>query len=68
MGTVLSCIPGQLAFVEAENERFILERHDLLERREFFRIVIGSKDEDSHVEQDIFQAAALALEWQTITS
>jgi hypothetical protein len=34
MGTVLSCIPGRLAFVETEDERFILERHDPLERRE----------------------------------
>lgn len=34
MGTVLSCIPGRLAFVETEDERFILERHDPLEKRE----------------------------------
>ena len=67
MGTVLSCIPGQLAFVETEDERFILERHDPLERREYIRFVVGSKDEDSHVEQGIFQAAALALEWRDIT-
>ena len=67
MGTVLSCIPGRLAFVETEDERFILERHDPLERREYIRFVIGSKDEDSHVERGIFQAAAQALEWRTIT-
>lgn len=67
MGTVLSCIPGRLAFVETEDERFILERHDPLEKREYVRFVIGRKDEDSHVEQGIFQAAALALEWQNIT-
>lgn len=67
MGTVLSCIPGRLAFVETEDERFILERHDLLEKREYIRFVIGRQDEDSHVEQGIFQAAALALEWQNIT-
>ena len=67
MGTVLSCIPGRLAFVETEDERFILERHDPLERREYVRFVIDRKDEDSHVEQGIFQAAALALEWQNIT-
>jgi hypothetical protein len=53
MGTVLSCIPRRLAFVETEEERFILERHDPLE--------------NSHVELGIFQAAAQALEWQTIT-
>jgi hypothetical protein len=67
MGTVLSCIPGRLAFVETETERFILERHDPLEKREYVRFVIGRTDEDSHVEQGIFQAAALALEWQHIT-
>ncbi len=67
MGTVLSCIPGHLAFVETEDERFILERHDPLERREYVRFVIARKDEDSHVEQGIFQAAAQALEWHHIT-
>jgi hypothetical protein len=66
IGTVLSCIPGRLAFVETEDERFILERHDPLEKREYVRFVIGRKDEDSHVEQGIFQAAAQALEWQNI--
>jgi len=67
MGTVLSCIPGRLAFVETEDERFILERHDPLEKREYVRFVIGRKDEDSHVEQGIFQAAGQALEWQDVT-
>lgn len=67
MGTVLSCIPGRLAFVETEDERYILERHDPLEKREYVRFVIGRKDEDSNVEQGIFQAAAHALEWQQIT-
>jgi hypothetical protein len=67
MGTVLSCIPGRLAFVETEDDRFILERHDPLEKRQFIRFVISRKDEDSHVEQGIFQAAARALEWQNIT-
>jgi len=67
MGTVLSCIPGRLAFVETEDDRFILERHDPLEKREFIRFVIGRKDEDSQVEQGIFQAAALAIEWDHIT-
>jgi hypothetical protein len=67
MGTVLSCIPGRLAFVETEDERFILERHDALEKREYVRFVIGREDDESHVEQGIFQAAAQALEWQNIT-
>jgi hypothetical protein len=56
MGTILSCIPRRLAFVETEDERFILERHDPLEKREYVRFVVGRKDEDSHVEQGIFQA------------
>jgi hypothetical protein len=67
MGTVLSCIPGRLAFVETEDERFILERHDPLEKREYIRFVIGRNDENSHVEQGIFQAAGQALEWGDIT-
>ena len=68
MGTVLSCIPGRLAFVETEDERFILERYDALEKREYVRFVIGRKDEDSHVEQGVFQAVAQALEWHNITN
>jgi hypothetical protein len=67
MGTVLSCLPGRLAFVETEDERFILERHDPLERHEYIRFVIGRNDEDSNVEKGIFQAVALALEWRDIT-
>jgi len=67
IGAVLSCIPGRLAFVETEDERFILERHNPIEKREYIRFVVGRKDEDSHVEQGIFQAAARALEWHTIT-
>jgi hypothetical protein len=67
MGTVLSCIPGRLAFVETEDERFILERHDPLEKREYVRFVVGREGEDSQVERGIFQAAALALEWGNIT-
>ena len=66
MGTILCCIPGCLAFVETEDERFILERHDILEKREYVRFVIGRKDEDSNVEQGIFQAVAQALEWHNI--
>ena len=67
MGAVISCILGRLAFVETEDERFILERHDPLEKRQYIRFVIGLKDEESHVEQGVFQAVAQALEWQHIT-
>jgi hypothetical protein len=67
MGTVLSCIPGRLAFVETEVERFILERHEPPDSREYIRFVIGQKDGDSHVEQGIFSAAAHALDCQNVT-
>jgi hypothetical protein len=66
MGTVLSCIPGRLAFVETEDERFILERHDPLEKHEYIRFVIGRKDEGSQVDLGIFQAAAHATERRTV--
>jgi hypothetical protein len=36
-------------------------------KREYVRFVVGCRDEGGHVEQGIFQAAALALEWQNIT-
>jgi len=36
-------------------------------RKKRIRFVIGRKDDESHVEQGIFQAAAQALEWQSIT-
>jgi hypothetical protein len=65
-GTVLSCIPGRLAFVETEGERFILERHGQLEKREYVRFVVGREDVKIQVERGIFQAAALALEWGDI--
>ncbi|MES2221781.1 MAG: hypothetical protein V4587_12545, partial [Acidobacteriota bacterium] len=45
MGTILSCIPGRLAFVETEDERFILQRQDPLEKHEYIRFVVGRKDE-----------------------
>lgn len=67
MGTILSCLPGRLAFVETEDERFILERNDLPEKRKLIRFVVGHKDEDSHVEQGIFQAAARALDSNMVT-
>lgn len=67
MGTVLSCIPRRLAFVETEDERFILERDDPLEKRGYVRFVVGNIDGDSHFERGIFQAAAQAIERQNIT-
>lgn len=68
IGTVLSCIPGRLAFVETEDERFILERRDPLEKGEYIRFVIVHKGkEEINLEQGIFHAATLALEWRTVT-
>lgn len=68
IGTVLSCIPGRLAFVETEDERFILERRDPFEMGEYIRFEIISKGEQvNNLEQGIFQAATLALEWRTVT-
>ena len=66
MGTVLSCIPGHLAFAETEDERYILERNDPWEKREYIRFVNG-REEDGHVERGIFRVASQALEWQDIT-
>jgi hypothetical protein len=66
MGTVLSCVPGQLAFVETEDERYILERHDPMEKRELIRFVVGWEFEGKHHERGIFQAAAQAIERGTI--
>jgi hypothetical protein len=67
MGTVLSCIPGQLAFVETEDERFVLERHNRLEKNEYIRFMIELKDDESNVGRGIFQAAAVAVEWGNIS-
>jgi hypothetical protein len=67
MGTVLSCIPGCLAFVETEDERFILERHNPMEKQEYVRFVIDRKDEESHVGLGVFHAAAEALAWRHVT-
>jgi hypothetical protein len=67
MGTVLCCIPGRLAFVETEDERFILYLHDPLEKNEYVRFVIGREHQESNIERGVFHAAAQALEWQNVT-
>jgi len=61
-----SSLVSRTPCVETEEKRFILERHDSLEKREYIRFIIGRTDQDSHVEQGIFQAAAQALEWATL--
>jgi hypothetical protein len=67
MGTVLSCIPGRLAFVETEEERFLLHRREAPDKCEYVRFVIGRKNEDSHVEDGIFGAIADALAAHRVT-
>jgi hypothetical protein len=67
MGTILSCLPGSLAFVETEDERFILERRDLLKKSEYVRFAVDYKDEDSQGGMGIFQVATHALEQNRVT-
>jgi hypothetical protein len=67
MGTVLSCLPGRLAFVETEDERYILERHDPLGKREYIRFAIDLKDEESNVGLGIFHAAGRAVRLGYVT-
>jgi hypothetical protein len=43
MGTVQSCIPRRLAFVETEDERFILERHDVGVDQSLHSASVGSE-------------------------
>ena len=58
MGTILSCIPGCLAFMETEDERFILERLKQPKRGSLYvRFVTPQIDEDSRVKEGIFVAA-----------
>ncbi len=58
MGAILSCIPGQLAFIETEDERFILEKlKKPLRPRQCVRFIASKIDPDSRVEEGIFSAA-----------
>ena len=67
LGTVLSCIPGRLAFVETEDERFILQRSETLEMNEYIRFAIVWKDKENHFERGVFHAVTQALERRDIT-
>src|SRR5215468_5687267 len=67
MGTVLSCIPGGLLFVETESDRFILHRQLPIEKRAYVRFVIGRKNEHSRVEEGIFHAAGDAVDERVVT-
>lgn len=66
MGSVISCIPGKLAFIETEDERFILERHDPLQKQEYVRFIITRERNSNPSEQGVIHAAILALEWNEI--
>jgi hypothetical protein len=58
MGAILSCIPGRLAFLETEDERFILERERVEAGPErCVRFVTPLTDSDSKVKEGIFIAA-----------
>lgn len=57
MGTIISCVPGRLGFIETEDERCVLERPDYRpDQSRFVRFVARAIDEDSGVEQGIFVA------------
>ncbi len=58
MGTILSCIAGYLAFVETEDERYILERaRKPLRGTLYVRFVTPQIDSDSRHREGIFVAA-----------
>jgi len=58
MGAILSCLPGRLAFLETEDERFILEREKPRARRELrVRFIAPLVDPDSRRFEGVFIAA-----------
>jgi hypothetical protein len=58
MGTIVSCIPGQLGFVETEDGRFIVERKRTPRKPpQCIRFVAMKTDPDSRSAQGIFQPA-----------
>lgn len=58
MGAILSCVAGRLAFIETEDERFILEKQKKqLRPRQRIRFVATVIDHDSGARQGIFQVA-----------
>jgi hypothetical protein len=58
MGAILSCIPGRLAFMETENERFILEKERVEAGPEkCVRFITPLIDSDSLVNEGLFVAA-----------
>jgi hypothetical protein len=58
MGAIVSCLPGQLAFMETEDERFILEKDKKPLRPPLcVRFITPQIDQDSRVKEGIFVAA-----------
>lgn len=58
MGAILSCIPGRLAFMETEDERFILEKERVEAGPErCVRFITPLTDSDSRVKEGLFVAA-----------
>jgi len=58
MGAILSCIPGRLAFMETEDERFILERERVTAGpQRCIHFITPRIDADSKVREGIFVAA-----------
>jgi hypothetical protein len=58
MGAIISCIPGRLAFMETEDERFILEKERIEAGPErCVRFTTPLVDADSRVKEGIFVAA-----------
>ena len=58
IGAILSCLPGQLAFMETEDERFILEKDKKPLRPPLcVRFIASQIDADSRVKEGIFVAA-----------
>lgn len=69
MGAILSCIPGRLAFMETEDERFILERERVTRGpQRCVRFITPLIDADSRVKEGIFIAAYKLRDEGDITS
>jgi hypothetical protein len=63
MGTILSCLPGRLAFMETEDERFVLEKRKPPTRPKLcVRFIAPLIDADSRVREGIFAAAHRLLD------
>lgn len=58
LGSIISCIPGRLAFIETEDERFVLERQKEPPKPNLLiRFIAPAIDSDSRVREGVFMAA-----------